>query len=48
VLSNIDWVIAMLRQVRQEKPQAATQWWESLRRDILDSARRKRGDDRKQ
>jgi hypothetical protein len=34
-LSSIDWVIRMLRQVREDKPQASARWWDSMREAVL-------------
>ena len=36
ILSNMDLVIKMLRQVREGEPEATARWWDSLKETVLD------------
>ncbi len=45
-LSSIDWVIRMLRQVREDKPEASARWWNGMREAVLKERAARVGDDR--
>jgi hypothetical protein len=36
ILCNIDWVIEMLRRVREDKPEASALWWEGVKQAVLE------------
>jgi hypothetical protein len=36
ILSNIDWVIEMLRRVREDKPEASARWWDGVKQVVLE------------
>lgn len=38
ILSNMDWVIKMLHQVHEDKPEATARWWDSLKEAVLDDS----------
>lgn len=36
ILSNVDWVIEMLRRVREDKPEASARWWDDMKQAVLE------------
>jgi hypothetical protein len=36
ILSNIDWVIEMLRRVRDDEPEASARWWDGVKQAALE------------